>query len=315
MASPEPPSHVHSRPFDPEGDLPLLLDLVVAATGDPARPCNWQVGDVLWQMYLGHAFDPAANIRLWEDRDGHLCSFAWREGHASVVLQLHPRSYADATLEEAMLGWVAAEWSEPGDGGARALTTYARECDHERIDLLTRSGFVRGEGYLLQEMRCNLDLPIAAAPLPPGAVIRHITDARELPERVALHREVWTGSKMTLESYREMRGVAGYRPELDIVAVLPDGAFASYCICWLDPINRMGEFEPVGTRAAYRQRGIGKAVICEGLRRLRAHGARTALVNSMGGNAASRALYESAGFRIVDREYAYILNDCSAFLR
>ena len=110
---------------------------------------------------------------------------------------------------------------------------------------------------------------------------------------------------MTLEAYRRLRQAPVYLPDLDLVAVTPEGEFASYCICWLDPQNKVGEFEPVGTRAAYRRMGIGKAVMYEGMRRLKALGAETAIVISSGSNAASRRLYESVGFEIIDSEYLY----------
>jgi hypothetical protein len=41
--------------------------------------------------------------------------------------------------------------------------------------------------------------------------------------RLAIHRDVWYPSKVTLEAYRRMRSVSGYTPELDIVVVAPDG--------------------------------------------------------------------------------------------
>ncbi len=89
------------------------------------------------------------------------------------------------------------------------------------------------------------------------------------------------------------------------MAVTPEGEFAAYSICWLDPQNKVGEFEPVGTRAAYRGKGIGKAVMYEGMRRLKALGAETAIVISVGSNVASRRLYASVGFEIIDSEYLY----------
>ena len=76
---------------------------------------------------------------------------------------------------------------------------------------------------------------------------------------------MWYPSKVTLEAYRRMRSVSDYTPELDIVVVAPDGTFAAYCICWLDPVNKIGEFEPVGTRETFRGKGLGKAVmLCQG---------------------------------------------------
>jgi ribosomal protein S18 acetylase RimI-like enzyme len=97
----------------------------------------------------------------------------------------------------------------------------------------------------------------------------------------------------------------GYRSDLDIVAAAPDGVFASYCICWFDPESRTGQYEPVGTRPAFRGQGIGRAVVIEGLRRLRELGAHLAIVHTNDTNIAAIRLYESAGFRIVSRDYPY----------
>jgi GNAT superfamily N-acetyltransferase len=120
-----------------------------------------------------------------------------------------------------------------------------------------------------------------------------------------MHREVWHPSKVTLEAYRRLRAAQGYDPRLDLVAVAPDGGFGSYCICWFDPHSRTGLFEPVGTRPASRGRGLGKAVMYEGLRRLRELGARTALVLAVHDNEAARRLYESVGFKKVNAERLY----------
>ncbi len=79
----------------------------------------------------------------------------------------------------------------------------------------------------------------------------------------------------------------------------------SYCICWLDPVNKIGEFEPVGTSSAFRGKGLGKAIMLEGLRRLRAFGMQTAIVCTGGDNEVARNLYESAGFRVYNRSYDY----------
>ena len=75
-----------------------------------------------------------------------------------------------------------------------------------------------------------------------------------------------------------------------------DGTFASYCICWADARSRLGLFEPVGTRPDWRGRGAGRALILEGLRRLRDAGMQTAQVSTAGFNAPAQALYESCGF-------------------
>ena len=71
-------------------------------------------------------------------------------------------------------------------------------------------------------------------------------------------------------------------------------------------MSKSGEFEPVGTRAAFRRKRLGRAVMLEGLRRLVSRGAETALVTSEGANDAALSLYTSVGFRIINRDYTYI---------
>ena len=287
-------------------DLPSLLDLVTAANTDRVGTPYWHVGDVLWQMFLGPIFDPTAHVHLWHRKDGNLVGFAWRDGPGSFVLQTHPIQDHDPALIEAMLNWANDHWAVSGaDGTARAARTYAHDADRSRIALLMRHDFRRMVDHEMLRLERSLAEPVADAALPRGAIVRSLGGEDEMAAGIALHHAVRPDSTMTTESYRRMRAVVGFRPDLDLIAVAPDGVFASYGICWLDPINQTGLFEPVGTRATYRRCGFGRALIAEGLQRLRAVGARTAFVCCTRGNDAARALYESAGFRVVNQEYAF----------
>jgi ribosomal protein S18 acetylase RimI-like enzyme len=95
----------------------------------------------------------------------------------------------------------------------------------------------------------------------------------------------------------------GYDLSLDIIAVAPDGSGASACTCWYDRETRSGEFEPVGTNRAMQRLGLGKAVIAEGLRRLREHGATQAIVQTNPTNTPAIALYTASGFQHVVTQY------------
>lgn len=121
---------------------------------------------------------------------------------------------------------------------------------------------------------------------------------------MGLHRDVWSPSCVTLPAYRRLRTVPGYAPDLDLVTVGRDSEFGSYCICWFDSASGTGLFESVGTSPIRRGKGLGRAVMLEGLRRLRKLGAEQALVTHVGGNEAAR-LYGSAGFRAANREHLY----------
>jgi ribosomal protein S18 acetylase RimI-like enzyme len=223
-----------------------------------------------------------------------------------IMLQVHPATRGDDRLEDAILAWAETACRENArEGAAPVLETDAADDDAQRLAVLARRGYQRADdGYTYIYFHQPLDAPLLAPHVPSGFTVRHVMEA-DFADRVALHREVWTGSRVTVESYRGMRAVMGFLPDLDIVAVAPNGTLASYCICWYDPESRTGLFEPVGTRPAYRGQGIGKAVIREGLRRLQAHGARLAIVLTNEGNTTAIRLYQSAGFRIISHDRSY----------
>lgn len=59
----------------------------------------------------------------------------------------------------------------------------------------------------------------------------------------------------------------------------------------------VGLFEPVSTHPDFQGKGLGKAVMAEGLRRMKAAGMSTAVVGFDPNNAATLALYTSMDFR------------------
>jgi ribosomal protein S18 acetylase RimI-like enzyme len=117
--------------------------------------------------------------------------------------------------------------------------------------------------------------------------------------RVELHQVVWAPSRVTGESYRNVQAAWPYRAGLDCVVEGPGGRLVSYCLAWLDPDNRAGEFEPVGTHPDFRRIGLGEAVCRFALARLEQEGATRAVVYAVAddpGNRGPKTLYESVGF-------------------
>ena len=298
---------VHARPFGGDDDAHVLTSIVASAAATSPRCADWHVGDVWWGLYQNAVFEPRDNIRLWID-DGTPVGFAWfYPRHGAVSMLVIPGYDGAEALYEEMLAWAERRRRAlpPGDDGTRTLTTTAFEHDARRVGLLERHGYERA-GTPMYHFHRSLSEPIPAPALPRGAIVRHVGEEDEWAERVEIHREVWQPSRVTLDAYRRLRSRPGYTPELDLVAVTAGGAFASYCICWLDPVNGTGEFEPVGTRPAFRRHGFGRAVIAEGLRRLKERGATDAIVYTPHDNRNAVALYQSVGFRIVGAEYDYV---------
>lgn len=295
-----------ARPYRDETDLQRMIELVIAITAADLAHADYHVGDMLWGRYR-RIFDPSEHIQLWE-QDGELVGMAWGDpAPTSYSLQVHPRYRGQRVLEPQMLAWVEQHLRDAILAGheERTLSVGALVSDQAWIDLLTAYGYRRVEGQSLHLMRQPLPAAQSAVTLPAGWTVRPVGGEDEWPARVELHREVWQSSRQTLEAYRNIRAAVGYEPELDLVAVAPDGTLASYCICWLDPVNRIGLFEPVGTRAAFRGQGIGKAVMQTGLQRLHEHGMTSAQVGSYSSNAASTALYRSVGFTVGDTNEQY----------
>ncbi|MBD3236161.1 MAG: GNAT family N-acetyltransferase [Candidatus Eisenbacteria bacterium] len=88
-----------------------------------------------------------------------------------------------------------------------------------------------------------------------------------------------------------------YRPDLDYAVVHLSGAAVAYALFWADPITHVGLIEPLRTEEAYQRRGIGSALVQEGVRRLRQAKAETIKVSYREDNPAARGLYHKCGFR------------------
>ena len=92
----------------------------------------------------------------------------------------------------------------------------------------------------------------------------------------------------------------GFRRDLTMVAVEPDGEYVSFAGLWVVPENRITYVEPVATDPRYRRLGLGRAVVVESLRRARAAGAETAWVGS------DQDFYTSFGFEVTSHTALYI---------
>ena len=178
------------------------------------------------------------------------------------------------------------------------LTTIALESDVARIECLQRNRY-EATRHCAIEYRRDLGVAIPAPQLADGMTLRHVRE-NDLDARVACHRAAWLRSTWSMESYLTVRASSCYDSELDVVLEAANGVFVSYCICWADHRAGVGSFEPVGTRPEWRGRGVGREIIHEGLRRLKAKGMHTARVSTAGFNAPAQALYEACGFKRVD---------------
>jgi mycothiol synthase len=136
-------------------------------------------------------------------------------------------------------------------------------------------------------------------PLPPGFSLRPLAGDAEAAAYVDLHRAVFESKNMT-EAWR-LRTLrhADYRPELDLVAVAPDGRLAAFCVGWWQSSGApAGQIEPMGVHADFRRLGLGRAILSEVVRRLTDLGAQQIEVETDNYRNAAYALYAALGFRL-----------------
>ncbi|MGD2148427.1 MAG: GNAT family N-acetyltransferase, partial [Anaerolineae bacterium] len=204
-------------------------------------------------------------------------------------------------LEEEMVAIAEERLAVSDQGDQRRLVVWADEQDNLRQGVLISRGYVRIDtpAYL---RRRSLEGRIPEVGAAPGYVVWPLADGAELLERcyasgLAFHPgevRYAVENREDVSWYRNLQNAPLYRRDLDLVVIAPDGAVASFCTVWFDDVTRSGAFEPVGTVPAHQRRGLGKAVMCEGLRRLRRMGATAAYVGSY--DRPAHALHEAVGF-------------------
>jgi len=236
------------------------------------------------------------DVFLWEASNGEIAAVLNREGPGEAFLQVHP-CLRTPDLEEEMIAAAEAHLSIPGKDGRR-LCIWADEHDELRREILKRHGYTAGTRPEYRRRRL-LSIPIPDAAAADGYAIRSLGGVEELPARSmvswkAFHPDGLIDPNQDWTWYRNIQRAPLYRRDLDIVAVAPGGDLASFCTVWFDDVTRTGAFEPVGTAPAHQRLGLGSAVMCEGMRRLKLLGADMAYVGSYG--EAAHGLYASLGF-------------------
>jgi ribosomal protein S18 acetylase RimI-like enzyme len=234
---------------------------------------------------------------LWE-QDGQLVAFLMPDGGPrEAFLNVHP-ALRTVELEEEMLDVAEKELAVTTSAGSRRLVVWAPAGDKLRQDILQRRDYTRGN-WPEHQWRCNLEALIPDVPLPQGYTIRSLGDGLELLERcyasgLGFHDgdiRVAVENRADPTWYRNIQTAPLYRRDLDLVAAAPDGAIAAFCTIWFDDVTRSAVFEPVATVPAHQRRGLGKALLTEGLRRLQRMGATLAFVG--GYSTEANGLYQS----------------------
>jgi GNAT superfamily N-acetyltransferase len=268
------------------------------------RELSWHVArwDYWWWFANPHLekMRLEEKVFLWETESGDLAAVLNPEGHGQAFIQIHPGLRTPELAEEMVM--LAEERLVAGEeDGRQPLHFWSDSQDQLFQEILTRRGFQRVEQPEAAEVqhRRSLEGTLPDVPQIPGYTIRSLGDGLELLERcyasgLGFHDDdihIARENRDHPNWYHHIQLAPLYRRDLDLVAVAGDGSIASFCTIWFDDVSRTAYFEPVATVPAHRKHGLARALMVEGLHRLKRMGCQVAFVG--GYSEAANALYSS----------------------
>lgn len=296
-------------------DLPRVKQFLLGRKLSPNLPDYWTAGKSTVGTFQAICDSPPEHHRFWEDRQGNYHAYLWLHpepsetiagnGNAWRVLA-HPEART-AALVSAMI--VSAEESLVKMQSAESPPeTVAYGKDAWLASILAQHGYVRREALEVY-MRRKLERPISEPGSPPGYIIRPLDADKDLIQRAGAQSDAFAGQRdpgeWAIENARRFLRWYEGRSDLDLVAVTTAGEIAAFAVFVVDPGTRLGELDPVGTRPAYRRKGLAKSVLLTGLAYLKASGMEHAVVRTGTENTAAIRTYEAVGFDVVDHLYRY----------
>ncbi|MBE0684282.1 MAG: GNAT family N-acetyltransferase [Anaerolineales bacterium] len=240
------------------------------------------------------------NVFIWETEAGQIAAVLNPEQRGHAFPQIHP-DFHTPELDDEMIAVAEEHLTTTDKDGRQKLNFWIDSNEKSRQEILTHRGFHKVDSPESQEVqhRRLLDEPIPETPAITGYTIRSLGDGLELLERcyasgLGFHNDdihIARDNRDHPNWYHHIQSAPLYRRDLDIVAVASDGSIASFCTAWFDDVSRTAYIEPMATVPAHQRHGLGKAVMTEGLHRLKRMGCKVAFVG--GYSQAANTLYFS----------------------
>jgi mycothiol synthase len=294
----------HLHPYQGRDELPKLLQFVGECNA-LAHFCGYlhpgDLGHFLSAICRGRDLEKHCFVQ--EDAEGTLLGLVllYPARFNGYDVLMHPRARG-SELESTLIAWSEQEMLaklQAGDGNTSWMGSDVMDCDIVRRDILQAQGYVStGEPTFFYTTRSLLQA-IPEPLLPEGFRIRHVAGEHEAEAVRIVHASAFPGRWQPGEYLNVMR-TPGFHVDRELMVVAPDGRFAAFLVYWIDPVSKSGLFEPVGCHPDFQRRGLTKALLYAGMRRMLASGMTTAVVKHEAPqeNPAAAALYRSVGFTL-----------------
>jgi GNAT superfamily N-acetyltransferase len=267
------------------------------------RDLSWDVArwdDLFWSIRPEfERITLEETVFIWETESGQIAAVLHPEDRGCVFLQIHP-DFCTTELEAEIIAIAETHLTSATLDRDRKprLWVSADSQDKALQEVLTKRGFQRMDLKEYKHRR-SLDEPLPDVPATPGYAIRALGDGLELLERcyamgLGFRKDDVNAARAKRdhpEWYRSLQSAPLYRRDLDLIAVASDGSIAAFCTIWFDDVTRTACFEPVATVPAHQRHGLARAIMIEGMHRLKHMGCKVAFVS--GFSEAANALYFS----------------------
>jgi predicted N-acetyltransferase YhbS len=280
------------RPYDHETDYEAVSQFLIRLyQADP--PHHWL--QPRWEYAHSHPMldrDNLGKIPIWEDDGRIVAAVLYEDKLGASHVQLDPRY---PRLKREMLEYVPTNLVGDFKAG-RGSYVYIDDSDSDFGIIASEMRFEPKPEHAEPMSRFIVPDPFPTPQLPERFRLQSLADEFDVEK---VHRVMHRGfnhegepPRDELEDRRRKLSVPGLRCDLTMVAVAPNGDYASFCGIWPVPGSTACMIEPVATDPDYRRMGLGKACVLESIRRCAAEGATIAYVGS------DLAFYLSMGFEV-----------------
>lgn len=298
-----------SRAYNSREDLKSVMAFLREVFNETSSYQNWFPDRFENSHEVCGSVHGVGDIRIWEeidDKSTHsrkIVALANPESPSDYFIQVNP---AYNFLEREIFEWIERHCLEKkrNPNKKEKIRIHTIEGNSVRELLLSELGYKKGETFMYLRLR-PVDLPVPDVGCPESYEIRSVRGRSDYDQLARVTRLVFGhGEWFNAEIYERITRCSFYKQDLDLVAVAPDGTFASFCTFRMDPISQITNLEPVGTHPNYRKLGLAKALIFEGLRRAIRYNPTLFYVGAANTPAANQ-LYDSVGYTEKLAEYCW----------
>lgn len=289
-----------------DAEYALLKELLLTIEAHPEMDNNWEPNRMDFWRYNYHVEKELAffeaNAHYWQTETNQVVGlFISEYGEDDFFIVVHPDFWH---LFSDILQWGIDVWAR----GKAKISTETYTFGRQKIEQLLSAGFYE-DGHRENVRTYDLEPYDFAYDLKPGFKLMSFAEYGNYESRVKLVQNAFNNPHYTEARLRSLHGSPNYRPELDLVIVNAQGQSVAYCMGWVEETNpEVGNIEPMGVHADYRQNGFGKALAKECFKRLANMGVRSAWIVSAAEPNISNFLYESLNPAHIKRSYRYSLN-------